>query len=73
MVKFYVNVADLISKIRLSCLLSVDHWFDGKDTLADRRDRLDCIWARVVGDTEETVKTRAEFLESQGVRVREVD
>jgi len=73
MKQFYANVADLISKIRLSCLLSIDSWFDGKDTLADRRDRLDCIWIRVVGDDEETVKSRIEALKSiHGIRIRRV-
>ncbi len=73
MVKYYANVADLISKIRLFCLLSIDSWFDGKDTLADRRDRLDCIWVRVVGDNEETVKSRVETLKSvHGIRIRQV-
>jgi len=73
MIKFYANVADLISKIRLFYLLSIDSWFNGKDTLADRRDRLDCIWVRIVGDNEEMVKSRIEALKSiHGIRIRQV-
>ena len=72
-IKFYANVGDLVSKIRLSCLRSIDSWFGGKDTLADRRDRLDCIWVRVVGDNEEIVRSRVEALKSiHGIRIRQV-
>ena len=73
MVKFYANVADLISKIRLSRLRAIDGWFDGEDTLADRRDRLDCIWVRVIGNSEETMEARVECLESIGVRFRRIE
>ena len=78
MTKYYANVPDISCIPEFIAKVVMSDWFDKNDTIIGKK-RIDDIYVRIIGDSDEQVRARTELLKEQksinmggGVRIMEV-